>query len=143
MTELAAAEWEHLMDQVVDEALLADYTPGQNTAPGDGSEGGDPTGIQYEELGPLAFVLNEAVDSVVLRGADRDGLHNSISQAAGDQFSVEDVKDVLAGDVRCPDLSLLQAFGQVTSIDIDIIIDAAQRGGCDGYFGQPTEPPGY
>ena len=125
----------HLLEQ-------ADYSPGGNLAPGQGTEGDDPLGIHYADLGPLALVLNEALDSATNRGADPDDILDQIAEAGGDGVSANDAQDVLGGDVLCPTMELLQGFSSVLAIDIEVIVDAAQRGGCTNY-GQRTLPPGY
>ena len=68
-----AETWERLMANTIQAHLEehADYQPGGVQAPGVGTEGDDPLGIHYADLGPLAYVLNEAMDSAVNRGADR------------------------------------------------------------------------
>lgn len=145
--------WSGLMDRVVGQTPEhADYKPGNvmapgaGTAPGSGTEGDSPLGLQYVNMGPLALVLNEALDATVNRGADRDSLLASIAQQGGEEVSVADVVAVLAGDTRCPDPALLAGFADAVSVDLGTIIDAATRGGCtDAYPGQPTPgtPPGY
>lgn len=146
-----ADSWQALMDRVVDQER-GDYQPGNvkapgpSVAPGSGTEGDDPRGLKYVSMGPLALVLNEAVDATVNRGADHDSLLEDIAQSGGDSVSMEDVAAVLAGEVKCPTAELLAAFSNAVSIDLDTILDAAQRGGCtDVYPGQPSPgvPPGY
>jgi hypothetical protein len=141
MTDVS--QWEQLMAETIEAHLQeqADYIPGVNQAPGSGTEGDDPLGLHYADLGPLAFVLNEAMDSTVNRGADRQALMEQIAQVA--QANVNDVEAVLTDDMRCPPMNLIQAFATVLSIDSDIIVDAAQKGGCSNLGPIPTVPPGY
>ena len=134
---LTVASWQLLMDR-----LVADYIPGAGQAPGSGTEGDDPLGLRYADLGPLAFVLNEALDSAVNRGADRDSIIEQVAQAAGDEFGLDEVEAVLSDENRDPDPTLLQAFANVFNIDMGIIVDAAQRGGAKK-LGPATYPPGY
>jgi hypothetical protein len=131
--------WEELMAQT----MTADYVPGAVMAPGPGDEGADPLGIHYADLGPLAFVLNEAMDSAVNRGVDRDQVLETIATTTGGGCTASDVESVLGDDLACPPLSLLQAFATCLSIDLDVIIDAAEKGGCKGYGPIPSTPPGY
>lgn len=136
-------EWQRLMDETVDAAREEAFNPGVNQAPGGGTEGDDPLGLHYADLGPLAFVLNEAVDSSCVSGADRESLYEQIAQEAGEGVSVQDVEDVLTDNVQCPELPLVMAFSQVLSIDASIIIDASQKGGCTNLGVTPDVPPGY
>lgn len=121
----------------------SDYQPGVNQAPGSGSEGDDPLGLRYANLGPLAFVLNEAMDSAVISGADKDSLVEQIAQMAGEGFSESDVIEVLSDKQPCPPAYLLQAFANTLNIDLSIILDAAEKGGCKNLGPIPTVPPGY
>lgn len=132
--------WNSLMDSVV--AEHANYAPGTVMPPGPGTEGGDPMGLEYIGMGPLAFVLNEAVDAACNSGGDRDALLDSVADAAGDDFSRAEVDAILAGEQKCPEPALLSALCSAVAIDMDIAIDAAQRGGCKNY-GASTIPPGY
>lgn len=122
---------------------LSDYNPGQVMAPGSGSgtEGDSPAAIRYAALGPLALVLNEAVDAFVNAGADRDTLMEAIAQAGGEEVNREEVDEVLAGEEKDPSLDLLRAFSQAVSIDLDILLDAAKRGGAKS-LGPFLPPPG-
>lgn len=142
---LDSEAWTRLMAEVVEADLeTGEYKPGNVDAPGDGTEGGDPLGLKYVGMGPLAFVLNESLDSAVQRGADKDSMLADIAQEAGEGIEVADIQAVLDGDVKCPPAELLQAFGTSTSIDLSIIIDAAERGGCKNvYSAVPTDPPGF
>ena len=134
--------WERLMAETIEaHSEQADYIPGVNQAPGSGTEGDDPLGLHYADLGPLAFVLNEAMDSIVNRGADREALLEQIAQAG--QCQPSDAEAVLTDDVHCPPVELLRAFSAVLSIDLDIMIDAAQKGGCTNLGPTPTVPPGF
>lgn len=137
MAKLDAEGWSQLMDRVT-----GNYDPGQVLPPGSGTEGDDPNGLRYADLGPLAFVLCEGVDSAVTRGIDRDTLIEVIAQGASDA-SVADVEAVLDGDTVCPPADLLSAFSQALAIDLDIILDAAQRGGCKQFQESPGTTPGY
>ena len=120
-----------------------DYSPGGNLAPGVGTEGDDPLGIHYADLGPLALVLNEAVDSATNRGADRDDIIEQINNATSDEVTGHDAAAVLAGDELCPAVEILEAFSSVLSIDVEVIVDAAKRGGCTQYGPMSSTPPGY
>ena len=134
--------WETLMAHTLRAyGESADYVPGQLAAPGTGSEGDDPIGVRYANFGPLAFVLNEAVDATITRGADRSALLDQIVESAGEEITLQDVQDVLSDKMKCPDVALLTAFGTCLSIDTSIILDAAKKGGCKNY-GYPM-PPGY
>jgi hypothetical protein len=128
--------WQQLMDRVVAAA------PGGYLAPGAGTTGGDPLGLKYANLGPVALVLNEGVDATVDAGADRDELLNSVADDAGDDISRDDVDAALSGDERCPDPALIQSFASWLAIDAEGIMDAAVKGGCKNY-GAATPPPGY
>lgn len=131
------------MARVVAEAEGANYTPGQVLPPGSGTEGDDPNGLRYSDLGPLAFVLCEALDSAVIRGIDRDTLIANIAEGA-EKCSAADVEAVLAGETLCPEYDVLSSFGEQLAIDVGTILDAAQRGGCKQVYPQgPTDPPGY
>lgn len=132
--------WNELMSRIV-----ANYDPGAVLPPGSGTEGDDPNGLRYSDLGPLAFVLCEGVDSAVTRGVDRDSLIGLIAQsiAGAEPISEADVEAVLAGENLCPPVELLSAFSQALAIDLDIIFDAAQRGGCKQYSEAPGTTPGY
>jgi hypothetical protein len=141
------ASWQSLMDTVVEQALLAgaevdNYTPGNALAPGSGTEGDDPLGLHYADLGHLAFVLNEAVDAAVTRGADRDQLIAEVARNSGEGVTPADCEKVLSGDTLCPPQGVLAAFSQQTAISLEIIIDAARRGGCQGY-GPAAYAPGF
>lgn len=134
------------MDRVVSEAAgeTANFAPGQVLPPGSGTEGDDPNALRYSDLGPLAFVLCEALDGAVTRGIDRGAIIDEIAQGAESSTSVE-VEAVLSGDALCPDLDLLASFATELAIDLEIILDAAQRGGCKQYAGGPGPgtSPGY
>lgn len=119
-----------------------DYQPGAVMAPGSGTTGDDPLGLHYADLGPLAFILNEAMDSAVKRGIDRETLLEGIAQVAGPDISPADAEDVLTDNVQCPPPELLQAFASELAIDVEIIFDAGRRGGCTCY-GVDMTPPGY
>lgn len=128
----------------------ADFTPGgsntgDNSAPG-GAPGGrvdpDPLGIYYINLGPLAYLLNEAVEGRVDRGADRDELLDDVAEQTGPDVTAHDAEAVLNGDELCPPQELLSAFATVLSLSADTLVDAAKRGGCTNY-GPATLPPGY
>jgi hypothetical protein len=139
-----AEVWERLMAETIQaHQEQADYTPGEGLAPGVGTEGDDPLGIHYADLGPLALVLNEAVDSATNRGADRDAIIEQINNVTSDEVSGHDAAAVLAGDELCPAMEILEAFSTVLSIDIEVITDAAKRGGCTNYGPISNEPPGY
>jgi hypothetical protein len=143
------AAWEKLMHRVVE----GDYKPGNSlapgpgTAPGSGTEGDSPLGLKYVNMGPLALVLNEAVDATVTRGADRDALLALIAQTSADDDhdAVQDVTDTLSGALKCPDPNLMAAFATALAIDLDVILDAAERGGCTGTATglPPGTPPGF
>jgi hypothetical protein len=49
---------------------------------------------------------------------------------------------LLAGDELCTDVKLLEGFSQVLAIDMEVILDAAKRGGCTNYDGSHP-PPGF
>lgn len=130
------------MARIVSEAETADYAPGQVLPPGSGTEGDDPNGLRYSDLGPLAFVLCEALDGVVHNGIDRGAVIDAIAENAEGATSA-DVEAVLAGDTPCPSAELLGSFASNLAIDLDIVLDAAQRGGCKDYGRIPNTPPGY
>lgn len=135
--------WTELMERVVREAAeSANYAPGTVLPPGSGTEGDDPNGLRYADLGPLAFVLCEALDGAVTRGIDRGALIDVIAQGA-EGASAADVEDVLSGDALCPPSDLLGSFAEQLAIDLGIIMDAAQRGGCKQYSMGPNTTPGY
>lgn len=142
-TDTAAQAWELLMAETVSAAREgADYQPGAVLAPGSGTTGDDPLGLHYADLGPLAFILNEAMDSAVNRGIDRESLLEGIAQVAGEGITAADADDVLTDNVQCPPAGLLQAFASELAIDMEIIYDAGRRGGCTCY-GTDLSPPGY
>lgn len=135
--------WELLMAETVKAAtVFADYQPGAVLAPGSGTTGDDPLGLHYADLGPLAFILNEAMDSAINQGIDRESLLEGIAQVAGDGITAADADDVLTDNVQCPPPALLQAFATELAIDAEIIFDAGRRGGCKIY-GPDMSPPGY
>lgn len=129
------------MAETVEAAEEADYQPGAVMAPGSGTTGDDPLGLHYADLGPLAFILNEAMDSAINRGIDRESLLEAVAQG-DDGSTASDAEDVLSDDVQCPPPGLLQAFATVLAIDVEIIYDAGRRGGCTCY-GENSSPPGY
>lgn len=138
---METAEWERLMGEIVEQAREVDGSFG-DLPPGAGTEGDDPLGLRYINLGPLAFVLNEAVDALITRGADRDSVVEAVAQAAGEGVDEATVEAVLSGENKCPGYPVLAAFGSVTTVDLEIILDAAKRGGCKD-IGPTTVPPGY
>lgn len=127
--------------------VLAEYEEAYDpssvmTPPGSGTEGDDPAGVNYAKLGPLAFVLCEALQSAILRGADRDALIERIVETS--DASIEDVDAILTGKELCPSEQLIMAFGTVLSIDATIIVDAAIKGGCTKLRTTYSPvPPGY
>lgn len=135
--------WEHMMAGLQAEAERADFVPGPSLAPGSGTEGDDPMGVRYVNLGPVAFVLNEALQSALLRGADRNALVTRIAQAA--QVAPAEVTNVLSGKTRCPTRDLMAAFATVLAIDASVVYDAAVKGGCPLVEGAPppSSSPGY
>jgi hypothetical protein len=99
-------------------------------------------GIHYVNLGPLAYMLNEALNGLVSRVADRDDVLNDVADATGadNEQSAHDAEAVLNGDELCPATELLSAFAQVLSLSADTLIDAAKRGGCTNYGGSSLPP---
>lgn len=133
-----ARSWEHLMDELL--ALTDNYQPGTVMAPGSGSTGDDPAGINYVDLGKVAFVLNEGLDAAVTRGVDRDGIIAAVAHSA--QCDPQEVEDALSGKEKCPTQLLMQAWADALAIDAGVVFDAAIKDGCkfNGY--EPPGPPG-
>jgi hypothetical protein len=133
--------WERMMAETITAHEDADYVPGNVGAPGSGNEGADPLGLHYADLGPLAFVLNEAMDAAVNTGTDRDVLLEQIAQAAGEGISARDAEDVLTDNEHCPPIELLEAFATVLAIDATLLTDASVKGGCTNIGSRSTGPP--
>lgn len=130
--------WERLMDELV--SLTDDYQPGMVLAPGSGSEGDDPAGADYVNLGKVAFVLNEALDAAVTRGIDRDAVIEQVAHRA--QCDPQEAEDALSGQDKCPTQLVMQAWADALAIDATVVFDAAIKDGCrfEGYA--PPPPPG-
>jgi hypothetical protein len=138
-----ADTWELLMDNTIRAHYEQDdFTPGMgnNTTPGSDPSGSDPMGIRYADLGPLAVILNEAMDTAIHSGSDRDSLLDEISEKCGPTATANDLEAVLAGDVVCPPPAVLTAFATQLAIDLPLVEDAAARGGCTDYktMGRPA-----
>lgn len=146
MATLDPDTWEALMDSLMAAAEQADYVPGDVAAPGQGPgsvpEGDDPLSIRHADKGPLAYVLNEALDSATARGMDCDDLLDQVAEAGGDDVGRDDVDAAVSGDDRDPDPDLLEAFASVFGLDADILRDAARRGGAT-LEGPASPPPGF
>jgi hypothetical protein len=131
--------WQDLMDRVVAQVT----GPAGGTAPGAGTTGADPLGIRYINMGPLALVLNEAVDATINAGSDRDVLLDQIADTGDETVTRADVDAALDGSEHCPSIQLIQSFADALAIDAQVILDAAERGGCTNYGGVGDTPPGY